>query len=473
MDVPKFSTLTARVNPWHVARFALPALAFLVVITVPLPGEITEEGQRVLAVSAVALILWSSGLLPMAVTGLLSIVLLTVTQGVPTVEDALFGFSQPITYFLVGVLTIGLAVLRTGLAERLAHYLIERAGGRPGALYAQMIASFVPLTFVLPSATTRTAVLIHIYEEVLRTWGIPDGSALAKLFMLGLATLNRLASTAVLTGGIAPITAAALLGGFSWTRWFALMAVPYYALLLAGAFLLYLMYRRGLKITPPSNDMALQKPPFSFDMLKVAVIIVGASILWLTDSVHGLHPAIPALIALILLVSPGIGVLTWRDLEKDLGWSNFFVLATSLSMANALVSSGAAGWLAQGALTVMTSASFPAPVTLLLLMAGASILRFAIPNIVGFLALTIPVAISLAGELGLNPLVVGLAVTIAGDAVLYYPAQGSASVVVFERGHLTAPEVFRFGLGMTIVAYTVVFVVALAYWAVLGEPLTP
>ena len=60
MEVPKLSMLTARVNSWHVARFALPALAFLVVITVPLPGEITEEGQRVLAVSAVALILWKT-----------------------------------------------------------------------------------------------------------------------------------------------------------------------------------------------------------------------------------------------------------------------------------------------------------------------------------------------------------------------------------------------------------------------------
>ena len=33
----------------------------------------------------------------------------------------------------------------------------------------------------------------------------------------------------------------------------------------------------------------------------------------------------------------------------------------------------------------------------------------------------------------------GLAVMIAGDAVLYYPAQSASSLAVYERGYLTAP----------------------------------
>ena len=53
--------------------------------------------------------------------------------------------------------------------------------------------------------------------------------------MLALGMLNPLASSALLTGGITSITAATLIGGFSWLGWFALMAVPYYALLCCGA----------------------------------------------------------------------------------------------------------------------------------------------------------------------------------------------------------------------------------------------
>jgi di/tricarboxylate transporter len=112
----------------------------------------------------------------------------------------------------------------------------------------------------------------------------------------------------------------------------------------------------------------------------------------------------------------------------------------------------------------------PLLVVALLLVAAAPV-RLLIPNISGFLAMTIPLAMSIGTATGLNPLLCGLVVMIAGDAVLYYPAQSASSLVVYERGHLTATEIFRFGLWMTLIAALVVLVVALPYWAAVGEPL--
>jgi len=54
---------------------------------------------------------------------------------------------------------------------------------------------------------------------------------------------------------------------------------------------------------------------------------------------------------------------------------------------------------------------------------------------------------------------------------LYYPAQSVSSLVVHERGYLTAPEIFRFGVWMTLVAFVVVLLIALPYWAAVGESL--
>jgi hypothetical protein len=65
-----------------------------------------------------------------------------------------------------------------------------------------------------------------------------------------------------------------------------------------------------------------------------------------------------------------------------------------------------------------------------------------IPSITGIFTITIPIAISIGTSTGLNPIVCGLLVMIAGDAVLYYPAQSASSLVVYERGHLTAAEIF-------------------------------
>jgi len=101
----------------------------------------------------------------------------------------------------------------------------------------------------------------------------------------------------------------------------------------------------------------------------------------------------------------------------------------------------------------------------------AAPLRLLIPNIAGFLATTIPIALAIGQATGVNPLVCGLAAMIAGDAVLYYPAQSASSLVIYERGHLTAGEIFRFGLWMTLAAYLAVLAIAIPWWSLLGEPL--
>ena len=44
----------------------------------------------------------------------------------------------------------------------------------------------------------------------------------------------------------------------------------------------------------------------------------------------------------------------------------------------------------------------------------------------------------------------------------------ASSFVVFERGHVTAGDVLRFGLWMTLVAYVTILAIAVPYWALLG-----
>jgi len=448
------------------------ALCALIVALAPAREGLTVQGQRVLAVVVLAVGLWITDAMAPGVTALLVITALAVSGGAPSLGAALSGFSEPIAYFLVGVLTLGLAVSRSGLADRLARWSLARSAGRPRRLYAQMLASFPLLTLVLPSATTRTAIMVHVYDQAFSLSAVPTGSPLAKAIMLALNSVNRLASTVILTGGITPAVAAGLIGGFSWTRWFVLMSVPYAALLAVAAATIYLRHGRGFgdELTlPPARD----RSPLSAVELRTLLIALGASALWLTDAWHHWHPAIPAMLAWICLLAPGIGVLRWADFERELGWANLFVLAGSLSLAQAMMRSGAGPWLAGAVLRAAPELAADPLLLVVALLVSAAVMRLVIPNITGFLALTIPVAMSLGAGAGLNPVLCGLVVMIAGDAVLYYPAQSASSLVVYERGHLTAPEIFAFGLWMTAIAFAVVLGVALPYWSLVGEPLVP
>jgi sodium-dependent dicarboxylate transporter 2/3/5 len=440
------------------------------IIAAPAPAGLPEAGKRVLAVGVLAIGLWCTEILPAAVTSLVLVVALVLSGAVPTLQQATIGFSEPVAFFLIGVLTIGLAVSRSGLAERVARFFLQRSRGSAHSLYAQLLLAFPLLTFILPSATTRTGILVHVYEQALELGQVPRRAPLARAVMMALNSINRLASTVLLTGGITPVVSAALIGGIGWSQWLLLLSVPYIALLAIGSMSIYYVYRQGFDLRlPATTDRGPKR--LSPREWRTLLITCSASLLWLTDSIHHWHPAVPALLAWILLLVPRIGVLTWKEFERDIGWTNFFVLASSLSLAKALGASGAAAWIADliaGAVPGFRGS--PLLVITTLLFAAVPV-RLLIPNITGFLATSIPIAMSIGVATGVNPTICGLSVMIAGDAVLYYPAQSASSLAVYERGYLSAPEIFRFGVWMTLIAFAVVLVVALPYWSAVGEKL--
>jgi sodium-dependent dicarboxylate transporter 2/3/5 len=438
----------------------------------PLTEGLSAAGQRALLVTLITIVLWTTETLEPGVTALLSVTLLALTGAAGSLRAALHGFANPVPYFLIGVLTMGVAVVRSGLAERLARAILERARGRSLAVYLQLVLAFPVLTFVLPSATTRSGILIHIYDEVFTLAAVPRGAEIAKAVMLALSSINRLASTALLTGGITPVMSAAIIGGLSWTGWVALMAVPYYTILMLGAGLTWALFRHGFAHGLPAPAPARRRPLSGAEWRTMAIIL-GASALWLTDAWHRLDPALPALLAFVALLLPRLGPLVWADLERGVGWANVFVIAASISLAQVLGTSGAAAWLARGLVGSLPALGGGPLATIALLMLGATVLRALVPNISGFLALALPIAMSVGLETGLNPLVCALVVMMTGDAVVYYPAQSTSALVIYERGHVSAREVLTFGLWMTLVAWVAIVLVALPWWAVVGEPLVP
>ena len=95
-------------------------------------------------------------------------------------------------------------------------------------------------------------------------------------------------------------------------------------------------------------------------------------------------------------------------------------------------------------------------------------IRILVPNITGYLAITIPIAVEIGQGAGLSPLVCALGVLVMGDSILFYAAQSPGSVAVYERGHLSAGEVFRFGVFMTIVAFVTTMTASLLWWRIVG-----
>ena len=224
-------------------KVTIAAIIFAVLYLMPAPEGLSPEGKKVMAIAATAVVLWVTEAVHSSVVGLVIVILLAVTAAVPTLNAALYGFSQPLVYFLFGVYVMALGAAKSGLAEKAARWLMAQSRGSIKNMYFQLLASFALFSFLVPSATTRNSIQLPAIDEAFRLAGYEKKNPAPRIIMLSLAALNRLGSTALLTGGIAPVTAAAFLGNFSWERWFILMAPSYYLMLLAGGLFIYFMYR--------------------------------------------------------------------------------------------------------------------------------------------------------------------------------------------------------------------------------------
>ncbi len=516
------STLgSVKTSPW--AKVAAAAVVFLALLLMPAQPGLSSEGQQVLAIVAGAVVLWATEALPVAVSCLLVVVLLNVTGGVKNPTQALIGFSSPILYFLIGSQIMGAAVMKSGLAARLAGYMVDRSGGNPRKLTAQLLLALPFMAFLIPSAINRNTMLIPAYEQVFRSLSARRGDQLTKVIMLILGMLNPLASSAFMTGGLASMTTSTLLGGFTWFRWFALMAAPYYLMMALGGVLIYLLYRpsetagrggegetgrkgdgekaedvaapfmgaRGpveqqvaaetearrlepAATVPDSAQSSVLSPQSLSRDEKVTLLVVAAtSLLWLTDFIHHWNAAIPALIAGVALMWPGVGIFSWSQFEKMVSWSNFFFLGASLSLTQALISSGAASWFAQGVLGVFAGTT-PSPTLLaLFVILVTSVVHLGIPNQSACIALLIPVVTAFATATGINPVATGLIVGIAVDTVILYQVQTVTILIAYETGHFSTRDVTKVGIGMMALTVAVVLLVAIPWWGLLGLPFAP
>ncbi len=468
---PGASSVSRAVFTPMAAKLAVAVAVFLAILLMPTPEGLTLQGQRALAVMTFVVVLWATEAVHSSVAGIIGVVLLVLFGAVAGIGEGVYGFSQPVCYFLIGILTLGLAVHQSGLAERMATFLMRGATGRPSLLYMQMLFSFAALTFALPSASTRGAILVHVYEQVLEQWDIPQGHPFYNATMMAMGCLNRLGSTALLAGGITPVVASGLLGDFSWTQWFVMMSVPFYLNLVVGGAMLFLIYRSGFRPEGIGEATPALPGPIKPAEYRAGAIVIITALMWFTDFAHGLHPSVPALIALCLILLPRVGILTWSEFERNVGWTNFFVIATSLSLAHALVASGAAAWFSQTLVGGVSQLATQPLLALLALSACFAVVRMLMPNIAGYLALVIPVAMATGDSLGLNPLVCGMAAVVVGDSAVYYGAGGTSAVFVFQRANIGNPEIFRFGMAMTVMVIAILLLVVVPYWNLVGYPL--
>lgn len=436
---------------------------------------LTAKGKAALGVALFAIIIWMTEALEDALSGIVVIFLLSIAN-VTTVSGALSGYSNSALWLLIIGFIMAACMEKSGFSRRIALVLVNLTGGSVRCIYWAIALVMLVLTFLVPSITARVLLMLPIILGIGQALECQKGRSNAiKAMLLIVAMSGTMMSIGILTAHAAnPITVGLIESAtgvsISWSQWFTVAAPPAFALSILSILVISMMWKPEITDTEHAKNYikseldALGK--LSRSEKYTMSIFTLTLLLWATDSMHGTHVLIVGLFSVICLLWPGKGPLSWKDAQKKIPWSVFILYGAGLSMGAALVSSGAAGWLAETVLSPLAGYSKAAQIVIIIWIITALQLFFTGggPKTTALTPIIIAFAISTGHDPAMFALIIGL------NMVHQYllPVSNMPNIVIMGTGHLTSAELIKTGAVMSLLAASFMSVMVYTYWTWLG-----
>jgi solute carrier family 13 (sodium-dependent dicarboxylate transporter), member 2/3/5 len=206
--------------------------------------------------------------------------------------------------------------------------------------------------------------------------------------------------------------------------------------------------------------------PMSRGEVFVAIVASGTAAAWISQPwLNKLAPGISeagisVACALVLLALPmdrgWTRALDWEDAER-IPWGVLILFGGGLSLASAIQDGGLAKWI--GDSVVSLRSLHPIVIVGLITLMITALTEFTSNTATA--AAFLPIASSLAVGVGMNPLVMAIAVGFAASNGFMMPVGTPPNAIVFGSGRLSIPEMARAGLLVDVVL--AVLIIAVAY----------
>ncbi|MCL4402964.1 MAG: anion permease, partial [Acidobacteria bacterium] len=205
-----------------------------IAFAVPRPAAIKPEGWRLLAIFVATV----AGLILQPIPGgalvLVGVTLAAVWGGL-TIQQALSGYGDPTVWLVMAAFLISRALIKTGLARRIALFFVRRFGASSlGVCYALSLSDMVLATIIPSNAARSGGVILPIARSISELYGSYPGKSAALLgsFLITAVYQNICITAAMFFTGQASNPLAAQIAtqqfGYpvTWTSWFLAGIVP-------------------------------------------------------------------------------------------------------------------------------------------------------------------------------------------------------------------------------------------------------
>ena len=433
----------------------------------PLEG-LSIEGFRSLAVFATCLVLWVFHLLPLPLTGLFALVAPPL-MGVMTPKKAFSFFGSEPVFFILGVFILAAALLKSGLSNRLALWLLKKGGSSPRRLLFFVMLTSTLASFFM-SAHAVAAMIFPLVMIIARPLDdLPHGPSMKPALLLSMAWGCVIGSGAtMLGGGRVPLSIGILqentgltLTFLEWTT----AVLPMVALLFfLGSWMIPLFFPSKISSVAPAQEAisraVREQGRMTFEEKFLSLLFSVALIAWIFLGARVGMATISLLVVVLLFM---FRVVEWKKLEENVQWGIVLMYGGAIGLGSIVSSTGAGDWLVQQALPYITSSWH-----LLALFSIVSILLTQSVSNSAVAAVLVPVGISISGPLGLDPRLVILTIAFSSGLDFSLPIGTPAIALAYSTGHLRFKKLLPPAALMILASWIIFLLIAKFWWPVVG-----
>jgi anion transporter len=490
-NIAKTGRNPTRVVVGYVAAWVL----FLLILwAMPLPTGLSVQGKAVLAIVVWASVMWVAEAMPVGITGISIPLLLIVTRAIPWVKagnglapplSSVFnGFTNDVVWLCLFAFMVGGMMQLMKLDRRIAMSILQRIGASSvGKVIWGLYGVNIVLAFLVPAANARAAAMLPVANGIANLLGDSprERDAQKAIIIQSLVYGSMIGGMFILTAHLPNLILVNLFArnGYSigylewmWLNW------PYLGMLPVTYLWVRWFFRTGdLEIAgglERIEKMHMELGPMSpGERTLLAVFGCVALLFFLGEGspIYVLHTyplGVIGLIGMMILFTPGMFSLTWKQIEANTIWGTFLLLGGALTLTGAMASSGLATWLAEHVHAAVTGLQWW--LAMLVVILGTHTIRLGMLSNVAAVALLAPITYTLAETIHLHPVAFSLLVCNNDTFAYILPTQITAAVIAYGSEKFSTADYAKVGIGSTLIGIVYTMVVMVPWYALVGLP---
>ena len=420
-----------------------------------------------LCVLAVAAFLFVTELIPLAVTAMAACTALGILGVLPS-KQVYAGLSNSTVVLFGGMFVIGAAMFKTGLAEAVGLWVVNKAGTGE----VKLMGAVMLVTIILSSVSSNTgtvACLMPVIIGIAQAANIPASKELMPLAVAanvgGTITMIGTPPNVIVTGALS----AAGLPSFGFFE-FALIGVP------LSIIVLVYMLTIGRKTIPVKSAGAMDaaaveaakkeagasddNAPKSKTKMWISGLILLGVVAAMALNLKTVPLQTAAVTGAILCVITGC--LKEKEAYAGIDWVTIFLFAGMLSVATAMDKTGAGKLIADTVVGMM--GEHPNPIILCAVLYLISNVLTQFMSNTASAALLAPIGISIAQSIGADPKPVLMSIGIAASMAFATPMATPPNTLVLGPGGFSFNDYVKVGVPLCIITFIASVIIIPIFW---------